>query len=150
MFCFFGKRPIFSLSIRFHKLRGNLRHVKIPCHHGKPTLLNLKRFGNADRERFNNYHVVNPFQPICHGNINKVCEEIYQYLDQMMKFFVPMRTWHRQGPALWINSHTSKLLKLPKTKNTLLDRKPSSDGKQQIQKLENPVTDFWGHDRKNY
>ena len=79
-----------------------------------------------------------------------MCRELYQYLDQMMKVYVPRRTRHRQCLAPWITSHTSNLLKQLKTEKALLERKPTSYRKQQVHKLKNLVTDLSEEYRKEY
>ena len=79
-----------------------------------------------------------------------MCEELHQYLDQMIVVYVPRRTRHRQCLAPWITSHTSNLLKQLKTEKALLERKFNSYRKQQVQKLENLVTDLSEQDRKEY
>ena len=124
--------------------------LECPVTQSKPAPQNFRSFGNADYAGINNYPAVNPFQPICHTNINKMCKELYQYLDQMIEVYVPRRTQPRQCLAPWITSHTSNLLKQLKTENALLKRKPISYRKQQVHKLENLVTDFSEQDRKEY
>ena len=116
----------------------------------KPALQIFRSFGNADYEGINSYFAVTPLQPICHSNINKICEELYQYLDEMIRINVPRRTRHKQCLAPWISSHTSNLLKHLKTKKVLLERKSTSYRKQQVQKLGNLVTNSSEQDRREY
>ena len=124
--------------------------LECPVTQSKPALQNFRNFGNADDEGINNYLAVNPFQPICQTNTNKMLEELYQYLDQLIEVHVPRRTWHRHGLEPWITSHTSNLLKQLKTEIAFLERKPTSYWKQQVHKLETPVTNLSDQVRKEY
>ena len=97
-------------------------HTKLDCPviENKPALQNFRSFGNADYEDFNHYFAHNAFQPTCQTNINKMCEELYQYLDQTIEIYVPRRTRHRRRLALWITSILSNLPKKLKTQKNLL------------------------------
>ena len=123
--------------------------LECPVTESKLALQKFRSFGNADYEGINNFLAVSPFQPICHKNITKMCEELYQYLDQMIDIYVPRRTRHRQCVAPWVTSHTSNLLKQLKTQ-TLLKRYPISYRKQPAQKLETLVFNSSEQDRKEY
>ena len=92
----------------------------------------------------------NPFQLICHTNVNKMCEEFYQYVDKVVEIYVLRRTRHRQSLPPWISAFTSNLMKKLKTQKRLLERKPTSYRKAAVMKLENLVTESAEADGKDY
>ena len=93
---FFSERDI-SFPILYDCTNHEAVHTTLECFvsESKPTLQNFRSFGNMGYDVINNYFAVNPFQPICHTNTNKICKELYPYLDQMIEVYVPRRTWHR-------------------------------------------------------
>ena len=110
----FYRNCFVSFSILYDITNHEAVHTTLECPvtESKPALQNFRSFGNADYEGINNCLAVNPFQPICHTNINKMCEELYQYLDQVIEGNVPRQIRHRQFLAPWITSHTSNVKKL--------------------------------------
>ena len=92
----------------------------------------------------------NPFQRICHTNVNTTCEEFCQYVDKVVETYLPRRTRHRQSRPPWISAFTSNLMKKLKTQKKILERKPTSYRKAAVMKLENLVTESTEADRKNY
>ena len=97
-----------------------------------------------------NFLKQNPFQLIFHTNVNKMCEEFYQYVDKVAETYLPRRTRHRQSLPPWISAFTSNLRKKLKTQKRLLERKPTSYRKAAVMKLENLLTESAEADRKDY
>ena len=80
--------------------------LECPRQDAKETLGNFRNFGNADYESINNILSTEPFKPVCFTNINNMCEEFYQYMDQILEVHVPKRTRHRQSLPPSISSFT--------------------------------------------
>ena len=87
----------------------------------------------------NNNLSTEPFKPVCFTNIDNMCEEFYQYMDQIFEIHVPKRTRHRQKLPPWISSFTSYNMKRLQTQKWLLSEKPTSYRKQEVLKLENQL-----------
>ena len=109
----------------------------------KPALQNCRSSGNEHNECTKNYLAVNPFQPICHTNNNKICEELYQYLGQMIEIYVPRRARNRQCLAPWRTSHTSILLTELKTQTAMLEKKAPRLPEARSSKAREPVNWFF-------
>ena len=124
--------------------------IECPVTEPKPVPQSFRSFGNADYDGMNKFLEDNPFPPICHTNVNTMCEELYQYVDKVVETYVPRRTRHRQGLPPWISAFTSNLMKKLKTQKRLLERKPTSYRKAAVMKLENLVTESAEADRKDY
>ena len=150
LFGFFGKNLTFPILNNCKKLKPVHATTDCPVTESKPTLQNLRSSQNADYEGVNNQVAVNPFQKKCHTNNNKVCEELDPYFDQMTELYVPRRTRLRQYLAPWIIGRTSSHLKQLKMQKYLLERKPARYQNQQIQNLENLVTDSSDGARNEY
>ena len=127
-------------------------HLSIECPVTEPksVLQSIRSFGNADYNGMNKFLKEKPFQLICHTNVNKMCEDFYQYVDKVVETYVPRRTRHRQSLPPWISAFTSNLMKKLKTQKRLLERKPTSYRKAAVMRLENLVTESAEADRKDY
>ena len=51
-----------------------------------------------------------PFSPVCHTNINRMCEELYDYLENLANQHVPRKTRRRQSLPPWIKPSTSNIM----------------------------------------
>ena len=150
--CYTSAEQDFNVSKIYDCSDHNAIMLSIECtvSEPKPYLENFRSFGNADFEGINNFINENPFEPVCHTNINKMHEEYTQYLDEIIKSFVPLRTRHRQSLPPWITSSTSNLIKKLQTKRQSCILKPTNYRRQQVKLFENLVTESSEVDRKNY
>ena len=89
--------------------------IKCPITEPKPVLQSFRSFGNADYDGMNKFFKENQFQLICHTNVNKMCEEFYQYVNKVVETYAPRRTRYRQSLPPWISAFTSNLMKKLKT-----------------------------------
>ena len=63
--------------------------IECPVTEPKPVFQSFRSFGNADYDGMNKFLKENPFQLICHTNVNKMREEFYQYVDKVVETYVP-------------------------------------------------------------
>ncbi|XP_075262534.1 uncharacterized protein LOC142354154 [Convolutriloba macropyga] len=131
-------------------LKSTQLTLECPSQDAKETLGNFRSFGNADYESINKILSTEPFKPVCFTNINNICEEFYQYMDQIFEVYVPKRTRHRQSLPPWISSFTSYNMKRLQTQKRLLSEKPTSYRKQEVLKLENQLIESSEPDRIEY
>ena len=124
--------------------------LECPRQDAKETLGNFRSFGNADYESINKILSTEPFKPVCFTNINNMCEEFYQYMDQIFEVHVPKRTRHGQSLPPWISSFTSYNMKRLQTQKLLLSEKPTSYRKQEVLNLENQLIESSELDRIEY
>ena len=150
--CYTSAEQDFNVSKIYDCSDHNAIMLSIECtvSEPKPYLENFRSFGNADFEGINNFINENPFEPVCHTNINKMHEEYTQCLDEIIKSFVPLRTRHRKSLPPWITSSTSNLIKKLQTKRQSCILKPTNYRRQQVKLFENLVTESSELDRKNY
>ena len=124
--------------------------LECPRQDAKETLGNFRSFGNADYESINKILSTEPFKTVCFTNINNMCEEFYQYMDQIIEVHVPKRTRHRQSLPPWISSFSSYNMKRLQTQKRLLSEKPTSYRKQEVLKLEIQLIESSKLDRIEY
>ena len=98
----------------------------------------------------NKFFKDNPFQLICHTNVNTKCDEFYQSLDKVLETYVHEKTRHRKSLTPWIAAFTSNLTKKLNRQKILIERKPTSYRKAAVMKLENLVTESAEKDSKDY
>ena len=87
------------------------------------------------------------FKPVCYTNINNMCEEMYDFFDNVAQATIPKSTRHRQYLPPWITPCTSKLIKHLNTQRKLVANKPMSYRKNIVRKIQNVVTEATEIDR---
>ena len=86
-------------------------NVEIEHQEAKPVIDKYRSFGKADFEGINNAMADKVFNPICYTNIDKTCQELYDYFENLLEIYMPRRTAHRQQLPSWITQSTSNLMK---------------------------------------
>ena len=91
-----------------------------------------------------------PFSPVCHTNINIMCEELYDYLENLVNQHVPRRTRRRQSLPPWIALSTSNIMNKLRTQTRLYKLKPTSYRRNLILSLDKMVKEAVEENRLNY
>ena len=126
--------------------------VECPHTEMKPTLRTFRSFGRADYSEVSKMIKTADFKPVCYTNINNMCEERYDFFDEVAQLMIPKRTRHRQSLPPWITPSTSNLMKKLDTQRKLVANKPkpASYRKNIVRKFQNIVTEAAEIDRFNY
>ena len=91
-----------------------------------------------------------PFSRVCHTNINRMCEELYDYLENLVNQHVPRRTRRRQSLPPWVTPSTSNLMNKLRTQTRIYKLKPTSYRRNLILSLNKMVEEAVEEDRVNY
>ena len=91
-----------------------------------------------------------PFSPVCHTNINRMCEELYDYLENLVSQHVPRRTRRRQSLPPLVTSSTPNIMNKLRTQTRIYKLKPTSCCRNLILSLEKMVKEAVEEDRLNY
>ena len=86
-----------------------------------------------------NFYSFYPFSPICFTNIDRMSDEMYEYINNLISNFVPKRTMHRQKLPPWVSPKTSNLIKILETKRKQFDSRPTPHLQETITNFENSL-----------
>ena len=81
-----------------------------PHHEVKVATENFRSFGSVDYNEIKKSILSEPFSPVCHININRMCEELSGYLKNLVNQHVPRTTNRRQSLPPWITPSTSNIM----------------------------------------
>ena len=107
-----------------HKAISNL--LKCPHHEVKVAIENFRSFGSVDYNEIKKSILSEPFSPVCHTNINRMCDELSDYLENLVNQHVPRRTRRRQSLPPWITPSTSNIMNKLRTQTRMYKSKPTS------------------------
>ena len=91
-----------------------------------------------------------PFSPVCHTNINRMCEELYDYLENLVNQHVPRRPRRRQLLPPWVTPSTSNLMNKLRAQTRIYKLKPTRYRRNLILSLDKMVEEAVEEYRVNY
>ena len=122
-----------------------------PATNEKTELNRILSFSKCDYVSLKENLRLNPFNPICFSNCDRMLSEWYHWLFDTMTKFTPRRSQHRSNLPPWITPATSHLMKKLNTRQ----RKPNSLANNdslrlKIETSRNRLAEAVDLDQKNY
>ena len=99
--------------------------LECPHHVVKVAIENFRSFGSVDDNEIKKSILSETFSPVSHTNINRMCEEPYDYLENLENQHVPRRTRRRQSLPPWIMSSTLSIMNKLRTQTRIYNLKPT-------------------------
>ena len=113
--------------------------LECPHHEVKGAIENFGSFGSADFNEIKKSILSEPFSLVCHTNIKRMCEELYDYLENLVYQHVPRRTRRRQSLSPWITPSTSNIVNKLRTQTRIYQLKPTTYQRNLILSLDKMV-----------
>ena len=124
--------------------------IECPHHEVKVAIENFRSFGSVDYKEIKKSILSEPFSPVCHTKINRMCEEPYDYLENLVNQHVPRKTRRRQSLPPWVTPSTSNIMNKLRTQTRIYKLKPTSYRRNLILSLDKMVEEAVEEDRVNY
>ena len=124
--------------------------IECPHHEVKVAIENFRSFGSVDYNEIKKSILNEPFSPVCHTNINRMCEELYDYLENLVNQHVPRRTRRRQSLPPWVTPSTSNIMNKLRTQTIIYQLKPTSYRRNLNLSVDKMVEEAVEEDRINY
>ena len=91
----------------------------------KDKMRTFRRFGRTDYSEVSKMIKYADFKPVCYTNINNMCEDMYDFFDNVAQAMIPKTTRRRQSLPPCISPSTSDLMKRLNNKRKLVANKPT-------------------------
>ena len=124
--------------------------LECPHHEVKVAIENVRSFGSVDYNEIKKSILSEPSSPVCHTNINRMCEQFYDYLENLVNQHVPRRKRRRQSLPPWITPSTSNIKNKLRTQTRIYKLKPTSYRRNLNLSLYKMVKEAVEEDRLNY
>ena len=93
--------------------------LECPHHVVKVAIENFRSFGSVDDNEIKKSILRETFSPVYHTNINRMCEELYDYLENLVNQNVPRRTRRRQSLPPCITPSTLNIMNKLRTQTRI-------------------------------
>ena len=124
--------------------------LECPRHEIKVAIENFRSFGSVVYNEIKKSILSELFSPVCHTNIKRMCEELYDYLENLISQHVPRKTRRRQSLPPWITPSTSNIMNKLRRQTRIYKLKPTSYRRNLILSLDKMAKDAVEEDRLNY